>query len=802
MGQTRGRLRLLITGVVALATAICVLATVAVQGVPAPAWWRIGLFCALLAVSRLARLRLRIRGQNVSFDWGEGALLIGLALLPAAWLILATPLCVLAASLLMRTPAVKTLYNSAAATLATAAAASLATAICDVPSTGLSWRLVGALGLAGLVFTAVADLTASAAIALSQAENFFRTLRVGVGIELFTGIGNVGAALCIVAVARFDPWLLATLPMLLVSLQIAYHSRLRGQQERQTWTRLETTTRSFTQLDPAAVAESAIEGILEMFQADRVEVRFRRPNGRQAMYRGGVAPGHRVAVDPKPERRLLRVPLGPAEDGLGTLTLHFCDAVALNRRERHALATLATALAVALANAERYEATRGFAEAKAREAATDALTGLGNRTRLREAGAERLSAAAVCGGGQAMLLIDIAHFKEVNDTLGHDAGDRLLIEVARRITDSVGSDELVVRLGSHEFVVLQGGPADPQETGVLAARLIASLDEPMILDGLHLSTPASIGVSVFPEDAQDIPELLRLADAALRRAKRTAERCVRYEVDHDHSDAERLVVVEQSRAAIRDGGFRLLYQPKIDLDTCQIRGVEALIRWQHPTRGLLSPDNFLPAIEQSPLVHEFTHHVIDMALRDTASWLHADSRRTLAVNLSARNLLDPNLPDDVRGLLIRRGVPPGQLVLEVTETAMLSDLETVDLVLGRLRASGVELSLDDFGTGYSSLAFLSRIPVDEMKIDRSFVSRMLTSKRDDVVVRGTISLARGLGLRVVAEGVETREEHDRLVRLGCQTAQGYYYSRPVPLADVKMLRIGHLAVPKFVARTG
>ncbi|PZS36894.1 MAG: bifunctional diguanylate cyclase/phosphodiesterase [Pseudonocardiales bacterium] len=784
-GERRALARLILL-VTAGALAVCAGELIALWKGPAPAVWRIGLAAGLLLASRLAIVHLRFRGQRIDFDWGEGALLLCLVLLPTPWLTLLTPVCLAAAGIVLGRPSVKTVYNAASATVATAVAGTAANALYDTTTTALSWRLVGALGVAALLFTVVADLSASAAIALSQSERLLPTLRVGVGMELLTGAGNVCAALAVVAIARFDAWLVITLPMLVGAIQITYSSRMRAQHERHAWTQLETTTRAFTQLDPLAVAAAAVTGIAELFQADRVEVRFRSPNGHNEHYSGGREGLAGPAQDPPPDGPTLTVPLGRPDEDAGTVTLHFRADVTLNARESHALATLATALAVALANAERYETTRGFAEAKAQEAVTDSLTGVGNRALLRDAGAGVLAEAVQGGRAGALLLVDLDHFKEVNDTLGYDTGDRLLVEVARRLTGSVDGPDLVVRLGSHEFAVLLADAAGRAPEHV-AERLIACLDEPMVLDGLLLHAPASIGIAGFPGDAGDVRDLLRLADVALLRAKGSATRWVRYAADQDQPHADRLATVEESRAAMANGEFVLYYQPKVEVRTGEITGAEALIRWHHPTRGLLSPDKFMTAIEHSALVHDFTLNVLRMGLRDCAGWLAEQAARSLAVNLSPRNLLHPGLPDAVLELLRTYAVPSTQLVLEVTETAIMSDLDTVDTVLAQLRAGGVQLSLDDFGTGYSSLTFLSRIPVDEVKIDRSFVSRMLTSSRDDVVVRGTISLARGLGLRVVAEGVETREEHERLVELGCERAQGYFYGRPMPVEVLREL---------------
>ncbi len=785
MSQPR-RLRRLIAVIVGAAVTVAAAALVATVGQDPPPLWRVAMSCGLLIASRMAVLHLRFRGQRVDFDWGEGALLLGLVLVPTAWLTILTPFCVAAAALLLAKFSIKTVYNAASATLATAAAGTVAGLLSDPTQADLSWRLLGALGLASVLFTAMADLTASAAIALSQSEPFLPTLRVGLGMEALTGAGNVGAALAIVAVARFDPWLLLVLPMLVGSLQISYGSRLRAQQERTAWTQLEKTTRAFTQLDPIAVAEAAIAGIVELFQADRVHVRICNPAGVEVHYSGGRSGLTAAAPEPTATGPSLTVPLGQPDQPVGTLTLHFSADVTLNDRERHALATLATALTVALGNAERYEATRGLAEEKAREAVTDPLTGVGNRTHLRQAGPKLLTEAAQRGQPTAMLLVDLDHFKEVNDTLGYDTGDRLLVEAARRITDTVSWHDLVVRLGSHVFAILLTDLTS-RTADDAAEQLTNCLDAPMILDGLHLRAPSTIGIACAPDDADTISALLQLTDAALLRAKSTAMRWARYTAATDQPHADRLLTVAESRTALTSGQFLLHYQPKIDVSTGQVTGVEALIRWQHPTRGLLWPISFMSAIEHSALVDEFTLNILDMGLGDCAAWLSQDPTRTLAVNLSARNLLNPHLPHAVVELLRAHHIPGRQLILEVTETAIMSDLDTVDSVLAELRRGGVQLSLDDFGTGYSSLTFLSRIPVDEVKIDRSFISRMLTSSRDDVVVRGTISLAHGLGLRVVAEGVETQAEQFRLLTLGCERAQGYYYSRPIPIDMLQRL---------------
>jgi predicted signal transduction protein with EAL and GGDEF domain len=338
----------------------------------------------------------------------------------------------------------------------------------------------------------------------------------------------------------------------------------------------------------------------------------------------------------------------------------------------------------------------------------------------------------------------------------------------------------VSRLGGDEFAVLLTGLESPVDAGPAAEKVLRLLTEPVSYEGMRLSVEASVGLACYPADAADAHELLRRAEVAMYQAKSDRGSWIRYEAAHDGSSVDRLALVAELRTALERDEIVVHFQPQADLATGQIVGVEALARWEHPVRGLLQPVDFSGVAEQSGRVRPFTLRVLDLAVAECAYWTARGSNATVAVNLAARSLLDRQLPRDVAAVLARHGLPPDRLVLEITESTAARELEVVEEVLGRLRRLGVALSVDDFGTGYSSLAFLQRTKVNELKVDRSFVSGMLASESDMALVRATIHLAHGLGARAVAEGVEEPALAEALRGLGCDLGQGYWLSRPVP----------------------
>ena len=384
-----------------------------------------------------------------------------------------------------------------------------------------------------------------------------------------------------------------------------------------------------------------------------------------------------------------------------------------------------------------------------------------------------------------MLLLDVDRFKEVNDALGHERGDLLLQELGSRL-HALCDGEVVARLGGDEFAILHsGGTAD--EAWALADRIHTALEQPFDLNGFSLEAAASIGVAAYPEHGDDADALVQHADVAMYVAKAAHDGTSVYDAEQDTNDAARLALAGELRRAIEAGELVVYYQPKADLSTGRIVGVEALVRWQHPTRGFIPPDQFVPIAERTGLIKPLSRYVLATALRQCRDWSASGLDLHVAVNLTIPDLLDVELPDRIGALLDETGVAPEQLELEITESTILADPTRVRLILDRLNAVGLSLAIDDFGTGYSSLAYLKRLPVSTIKIDRSFVMDMLESDSDAAIVRSTVELARNLGLRVVAEGVETEAAWELLREQGCTLAQGYLIGKPMPAQELRAL---------------
>jgi diguanylate cyclase (GGDEF)-like protein len=424
---------------------------------------------------------------------------------------------------------------------------------------------------------------------------------------------------------------------------------------------------------------------------------------------------------------------------------------------------------------------RTSAERDRYQATHDALTGLPNWELLRDRLRQALVASTRSHTEAALLLIDLDRFKEINDTLGHTHGDKLLRQVGPRLQAVLRDGDTVARLGGDEFAVLLPTVDGVTEARLVAERLRDALNEPFDVDGVVLDVEASVGIVVSPWHGTETEDLLRNADIAMYAAKELKGAPVVFEPDEHETGARRLSVLGDLRRALdTEDELFLHFQPKITLDGERIEGVEALLRWQHPVQGLIPPGDFIPVAEGTGIIMRLTERVLELSLGQQRAWLDAGHAVPVAVNLSTRCLLDTDLPDLVRRLLEAHGVPSSLLRLEVTESAVMSDSARCMDVLQRLHDLGVRLSIDDFGTGYSSMSYLRRLPVDELKIDRSFVLGMCTTQQDAVLVRTAIDLGHNLGLTVVAEGVEGAEHVDALRVLGCDIAQGYHFARPMP----------------------
>jgi diguanylate cyclase (GGDEF)-like protein/PAS domain S-box-containing protein len=418
------------------------------------------------------------------------------------------------------------------------------------------------------------------------------------------------------------------------------------------------------------------------------------------------------------------------------------------------------------------------------QALHDDLTGLANRALFRERIDNAVKARRRTDAHAAVLVMDLDGFKEINDSLGHAAGDDLLVEVGRRLEATLRTSDTVARLGGDEFGVLLPHASVPGDVVRAVERMQAAIENPITLEGLSLSLEASIGVALYPDDGKDVETLLGCADAAMYYAKAEKSGWAFYDSSHVRQDAARLTMMGELRRALDQRELVLYYQPKAVLVDGEVHAVEALLRWNHPVRGLVPPDEFIPVAQQTGLIKPLTLYVIDEALRQCRAWKDDGLPLAIAVNLFARNLVDVDFPTQVAGLLERWNIEPDLLAFEITESAMLADPTRTKLILERLSAMGIRLSIDDFGTGYSSLAHLKRLPVSEIKVDRSFVMNMDEDEDDATIVRSTIDLGRNLGLEVVAEGVETEQVWNRLKALGCTAAQGYYLSRAIPAPEL------------------
>ena len=417
-----------------------------------------------------------------------------------------------------------------------------------------------------------------------------------------------------------------------------------------------------------------------------------------------------------------------------------------------------------------------------RQARTDELTGLPNRRSVYETLAD-VDAQLAQGGDVAVLLIDLDRFKEINDSLGHAVGDTVLSQVGTRMAQQLRQGDMLARLGGDEFVMLARG-LDDAGAQALAARLRSRLQQPFEFGTMALSIDASIGISLGPHDSPRGEELLQLADLAMYFAKSRRVGVAVYDHERDGQARHRIETVEQLRTGMRRGELLLHYQPKLTLDSLDVAGVEALVRWQHPTRGLLYPDSFIDIAESFGLMAELTRTVLDAALAQCRAWSSHGRHLNVAVNVSPSNLVDEHFPDEVAAALRAHRLPPTALTLEVTESLLMEDRSRAVSVLSRLREAGVGIAIDDYGTGYSSLAYLAELPVTELKLDRAFTGSMTHSPRNAAIVTSTLQLAHALGLSLVAEGVEDQATVEALHAIGCDVIQGYHLSPPLPAAHL------------------
>jgi len=819
-----------------------------------PPWWRLVLAVAAVALAQQPVLHLRVGAAVLALVWGEAAVVVGLVLVPAGWLPLTfavgTALGVGVRRLYTdRTGGPSGAVRSAAALAAAAAAAATVGSLVTDPYASLLTPLTAAaLALAALTYLFVATLLASVSSALRFRMSTLRLLRRALTAKGLMFAGNVALGLTLVAVASADWRWLLVLPLAGWLLHRTYAHRLRVSERRRMWGAFARATRSLNQPDEAAVALAGIRGALEVFAVGRVEVELtdaagggrawmgdqsgavhripphgspdRRgpwlagadppPDGRRpsmdattgatarnpAESAGFSDPGGRARPAVRPLERhpapVTTVPLTAGTGTLGQLRVHFPRLAGPGHGEEAALKAYADALAAAVQDAVTHQEVHRLLTRSAAESQRDPLTGLFNRAALLTRGetAVQLSRAA---SGVGLLLVDVDHFREINDTLGHEAGDEVLKVIAHRLRAVTRPGELLARLGGDEFALLvtdpprpsgrRGGPRITYDTVRRRGEELATqLAEEADIRGVPVSVGVTVGVVAAASGTADLAELLRRADVAVGEARQRRTGPVGcYEAETDPGRGDRPALLAALRTALnREDELRLVLQPVVDLTTGAPIGLEALVRWEHPQRGELPPAEFIRVVENSDLLERFTEYVVDRALAVAAAQARRGPAIPVAVNLSARSLLDPRLPGAVGALLRKHRVPGRRLILEITETVVASELPGIEEALARLRALGVRLAVDDFGTGHASLAFLTRVPLDEVKVDGSFVAEMHCSAEAAAIVRATVELGRELGLRVVAEGVETPDQRRHLSAVGCTAAQGYHLAPPVP----------------------
>ena len=786
----RGRVAIVVLlGALTVATAAHAVGTATT---PSP--YQLLLVVVLLGPALVVELPLRLGNRRVQVaGLFEAALIVCLALNTGPWLVLIVAVVTLVRDARLRRSWTQHLVNSAA--IAGPTGASLVVLHLLAPSG--SWPgYTGALVAAAVTFTLLNELLLGWVIAAATGGRLLPTILADAAT---TGVGllvNILLGLAVLAAVATGQWaIVLAVPLVLAMIVRRYRRRLLLDTTTDALPRLRQAAERLEALDASEAVAEVLGRAAALFAVERIQlVLLHWPGEGDRTHTLTVGAGvestrGRPAAAQDPNVLTVRLLSGPADasEVLGELRMTFARPPALAVAEQQVLETFVSATAGSLAR------TRSYAE-QFHRARTDPLTGLRNRLAFNERLEQLLPAVldghaagdAASTAGLAVLLFDLDHFKEVNDTLGHTAGDALLVELAVRLGNSLRPGDLVARLGGDEFAVLLHDMPTGRQALTIADKLLARLNEPVLVEGLELPVEASVGVAVAPRDGTSAQALLRCADVAMYRAKAKRNAAVVYDPSLDPAGAERLQLVSQLQAAIRDHQIVVHYQPIFCLRTGAVQGAEALVRWQHPQRGLLAPGAFVPAVERTALILPLTMAVLDEAVREAVTWPCSEGAElTLSVNLSPRCLLVRSIPDQVVRILASHGLPARQLTLEITETLAMSDLEVVEDVLTQLRALGVGLSVDDFGTGYSSMSFLRKIAVNEVKVDRSFVAEAPHSRNDRAIVNATVALAHGLALPVVGEGVETPEQLRTLQASGCDAAQGFLLARPLAAADLR-----------------
>ena len=773
-----------------------VIASAGVASSDPPSLWSVRVMAAAVAVlAQAGALRFRQANRVIYLGWGEAAVIIVVYLVRSGWVPATIGMGALVGQLIYRlrtgTPLTwRVLSNAANLTIAAAAATAVAHAVTQSGIDVLTPRSAVGL-LAGAIAYCIVAVTLVNVATATSAFDFLRSSTNTLASKLQMIIGSIAIGLIFVAVFESDKRWLLIMPVVLALTYQTYVFRSRTSDERRIWREFAEVARSLHRLDERGVAVAAAAGVQRLFVAAAVEIWVDRLGGATRGYRamplqGGVdvvelaGPPVDHPVMPSATRALA---IGGTP--VGEVRVWMPRGSRFELRDRMAMSAVCEAIAASLHDASAHRALRVLAARTFHDAQHDVLTGIPNQAKLVREGEASIAALSPTAH-VAVFLLGINRFKEVNDSLGHFAGDDLLRVTASRLAAFASPGDHVARLSGDKFGMLLTRLTDqaPLEAALARAHDLASeLAVPTEVGGLQLAVEASIGVAAGPVGEIDVNELLRRAEIAMYRAKHGAGSVAAFGSDSTDvavDNPDRLSVVLDLREALeRADQLVLEVQPTIDLDTGAPLGGEALIRWHHPRRGVLAPADFVDIVDASDLVAPFTRYVIDRSLALANLWASEGLPLPVSVNLSPRSLADVDLPSDIAAMLRQHRVPPHMLILEITERAVPAGQIVVEEVLGGLRSLGVQLAVDDYGTGYSSLTFLTRVQVDEVKVDTSFVRAMIDSPEAAAIVRTTVDLGRRLGVRVVAEGVESAAQRAALRALGCVAAQGRHLVPPI-----------------------
>jgi diguanylate cyclase (GGDEF)-like protein len=782
---TDRRLRLLIGLAVVLASAAVVgdVWFAAWRPAPVPNVVILVLVCAGVVIANRLKVYVRVRSSQDGVTWGEVPILIGLVVAPMPWVVLGVGVGMAILKVSTRVGPQKAVFAVAKEILNSTAAGVVLLAFGVRPDPVDPQFAAGAIVAAYGVMSLVDALVFMPVITVASHSTLGRVIRQDWDGRLIGYAVRLTVILLVVAVLATHSSLLylALVPLLAACMHLWHSRRLRTREERHSWQRLSQAIDALNVVDLTEVLRLATTRMAQIFSADEAEIALIHDGDDRLVrgHAGGITfdgPGS-PPTDGHGSIVVAELKTNDGKYRAGVLRLKFHGRVSLNEFEQYKLKTFASALCTAIRNARAYAELARVSAENEYAATHDPLTGLANRRMLYER-AEDFFGNRTDDGILALLLIDLNHFKEVNDTLGHAAGDKVLREVAHRLEQAALPDDLVARLGGDEFAVLFIKLPTPAMAAHRAESILAALDRVMEVDGMQLTVEGAGGIALAPGSG-GVEELMRRADVAMYQAKRSGRRTTSYLHARDTADLGRLMLGTDLRRAVEQQEFVVDFQPIVDLGSGEVISAEALARWNHPEQGSLAPMRFLETVERSGRLPAFADAVLAQSLTAVGTWREAGFDLPVAVNVSPRSLLDPDFPAAVLARLERHAVPADRLVLELAETLTISQLEVVARGLGELRDAGVRLTLDDFGTGVSSLSVLSRIPVHQLKIDRDFVVAVETSSEAAAVIRSTVDLARSLHLTVVAEGVESEPQRHALWELGCVAGQGHLFARPM-----------------------